>query len=143
MNILVTGGAGYIGSHTAIELLNAGHEIIVLDNFSNASYKCIEKIKEITRRDFITITGDAGCRKTLSAIFVKHAIDIVIHFAGFKSVSESKSEPLKYYQNNVGVTITLLQVMEEYRIKKFIFSSSATVYGEPEIIPIPETAKIG
>ena len=143
MNILVTGGAGYIGSHTAIELLNAGHEIIVLDNFSNASYKCIEKIKEITRRDFITITGDAGCRKTLSAIFEKHAIDIVIHFAGFKSVSESKSEPLKYYQNNVGVTITLLQVMEEYRIKKFIFSSSATVYGEPEIIPIPETAKIG
>ncbi|HGT4791638.1 TPA: UDP-glucose 4-epimerase GalE [Escherichia coli] len=122
---------------------NAGHEIIVLDNFSNASYKCIEKIKEITRRDFITITGDAGCRKTLSAIFEKHAIDIVIHFAGFKSVSESKSEPLKYYQNNVGVTITLLQVMEEYRIKKFIFSSSATVYGEPEIIPIPETAKIG
>ncbi|HEO9576803.1 TPA: SDR family NAD(P)-dependent oxidoreductase, partial [Escherichia coli] len=81
MNILVTGGAGYIGSHTAIELLNAGHEIIVLDNFSNASYKCIEKIKEITRRDFITITGDAGCRKTLSAIFEKHAIDIVIHFA--------------------------------------------------------------
>ena len=143
MNILVTGGAGYIGSHTAIELLNAGHEIIVLDNFSNASYKCIEKIKEITRRDFITITGDAGCRKTLSAIFEKHAIDIVIHFAGFKSVSVSKSEPLKYYQNNVGVTITLLQVMEEYRIKKFIFSSSATVYGEPEIIPIPETAKIG
>lgn len=76
-----------------------------------------KKIKEITRRDFITITGDAGCRKTLSAIFEKHAIDIVIHFAGFKSVSESKSEPLKYYQNNVGVTITLLQVMEEYRIK--------------------------
>ncbi|EBF0276946.1 UDP-glucose 4-epimerase GalE [Salmonella enterica subsp. houtenae] len=143
MRILVTGGAGYIGSHTVVELLSSNHDVIILDNFSNSKYKCIEQIKKITSKNFITLIGDVADKDLLQNIFKENTIDAVIHFAGYKSVSESQSEPLKYYQNNIMATLNLLHVMRENKVHKFIFSSSATVYGEPESLPLSETNKVG
>lgn len=143
MNVLVTGGAGYIGSHTVVELLNTGHSVVILDDFSNASPKCLEKIKKISNKEFLHFVGDVGSESELDTIFTNENIDAVIHFAGFKSVSESQHEPLKYYKNNISATLTLLEKMKEFGVRKFIFSSSATVYGQPKSVPLSENARIG
>ena len=138
MKILVTGGAGYIGSHTCVELLNAGYEVVIVDNFSNSKKAVIEKIEEITNKNVVLYEGDV-CDKTLmDEIFTKEKIDAVIHFAGFKAVGESVKLPLMYYRNNLDSTITLCEVMSKHNVKKLVFSSSATVYGSPKSLPIKE-----
>ncbi|WP_430111639.1 UDP-glucose 4-epimerase GalE [Paenibacillus sp. B1-33] len=138
MAILVTGGAGYIGSHTSIELINAGYDIVVIDNFSNSKPEVIEIISEITNKKFYFYEGDVENRVLLKKIFETHQIEAVIHFAGLKSVSESINDPLGYYSINVGSTLILCEVMREFGVKKLVFSSSATVYGDPQILPISE-----
>ena len=138
MKILVTGGAGYIGSHTSVELLNADYEIVIVDNFSNSSPKTIAAIKEIAKKDFSFYKGNVCNKKVLRTIFKEHKIDAVIHFAGLKAVGESVNEPLKYYHNNLLSTINLCEVMKEFNCQKIVFSSSATVYGKPESLPIKE-----
>lgn len=143
MAILLPGGAGYIGSHTAIELLNEGKEIIILDNFSNSNPKVLESIKKITGKDFKFYELDYLNRKELEKVFEENEIDSVINFAGFKAVGESVSKPIEYYTNNISGALVLLDTMRKYGCKKFIFSSSATVYGEPERIPLTENCKIG
>ena len=138
MKILVTGGTGYIGSHTCVELLDAGYEIVVIDNLSNSKIEVVDKIKEITNKDFKFYEGDCCDKNILTKIFEENEIGAVIHFAGFKAVGESVLKPLKYYRNNLDSTITLLEVMNEFNCKKLVFSSSATVYGKPEKLPIKE-----
>ena len=138
MAILVTGGAGYIGSHTCVELLNAGYEVVVIDNFSNSKRDVIEKIKQITNKDFKFYEGDCCDKDILSKIFYENKIDSVIHFAGYKAVGESVKLPIKYYRNNLDSTLSLLEVMNSYNCKNLVFSSSATVYGKPESLPIKE-----
>jgi len=138
MKILVTGGTGYIGSHTCVELLTAGYDIIVIDNLSNSKIEVVDKIKKITNKDFKFYEGDCCDKQILSKIFEENSIDAVIHFAGFKAVGESCAKPLMYYRNNLDSTLTLLEVMNEYNCKKIVFSSSATVYGKPESLPIRE-----
>ena len=138
MKILVTGGTGFIGSHTCVELLNEGYDIVVIDNLSNSKIEVVDKIKEITNKDFKFYEGDCCDKDVLTKIFKENNIDAVIHFAGYKAVGESVKLPLKYYRNNLDSTITLLEVMSEYSIKKIAFSSSATVYGKPETLPIKE-----
>ena len=141
--ILVTGGAGYIGSHTAVELLNAGYEIVILDNFSNSKPEVLDKIRNITGKDFKFYECDYTSKDALEKIFNENEIDSVINFAGFKAVGESVEKPLEYYTNNVFGALNLLQVMKEHNVKKFVFSSSATVYGDPEVVPITEESKVG
>ena len=143
MSILVTGGAGYIGSHTVIELLNSGRDVIVLDNFSNSKREMLGKIKEIAKKDFKFYELDYLNREKLEKVFEENNIEAVMNFAGYKSVGESVNKPLEYYYNNVSGAIVLLETMKKYNVKKFIFSSSATVYGEPERIPLTEDCKIG
>lgn len=143
MSILVTGGAGYIGSHTVVELLNEGREVVVIDNFSNSKPEVLDKIKEITKKDFKFYEIDYLNRKELEKVFEENEIDAVMNFAGYKAVGESVKEPLKYYENNISGAVVLLETMQKYNVKKFIFSSSATVYGEPETIPITEDCKTG
>lgn len=143
MSILVTGGAGYIGSHTAVELLNEGREVVIIDNFSNSKPKVLDKIKEITKKDFKFYEVDYLNRKELERVFEENNIDAVMNFAGYKAVGESVKKPLEYYENNISGTVVLLETMRKYNVKKFIFSSSATVYGEPETIPITEACKTG
>ena len=143
MKVLVTGGAGFIGSHTAVELLNGEFDIVVLDNFSNSNMKSIENIKKITGKDFKFYEVDYLDREKLENIFEENDIDLVINFAGYKAVGESVQKPLEYYHNNISGALVLLQTMKKYNVKKFIFSSSATVYGDPEQIPITEECKIG
>lgn len=138
MKILVTGGNGYIGSHTCVELLNAGYEIVVIDNLSNSKIEVVDKIKEITNKDFKFYLGDCCDKEILTKIFTENKIDAVIHFAGFKAVGESVLKPLMYYRNNLDSTLTLLEVMKEFGCKKIAFSSSATVYGKPKSLPIKE-----
>ena len=139
MSVLVTGGAGYIGSHTVVELLNEGYEVIVLDNFSNSSPKALENIKKITGKDFKFYEADLLDRSAIKKIFEENTdIDSVIHFAGLKAVGESVQKPLLYYHNNITGTIMLLEVMKKYNCKKIVFSSSATVYGLPKTVPITE-----
>lgn len=138
MAILVTGGAGFIGSHTCIELLNEGYDIIVADNFSNSNVEVIKRVEDISDKEVKLYEIDILDRDELERLFIENTIDIVIHFAGFKSVNESVSEPLKYYYNNVSSTIILLETMKKYGVKKIIFSSSATVYGNPASVPIKE-----
>lgn len=140
MKILVTGGAGYIGSHTVVELLNSGHDVIVIDNFSNSSEVIFEQVSKICGRIPLVIKADIGCYVSMKSIFLSHSIDSVIHFAGLKAVGESAVEPLKYYKENVSGSINLLQVMKEMQVYNFVFSSSATVYGESKILPINEAA---
>ena len=134
--ILVTGGAGYIGSHTCVELLNAGYELVVLDNFSNSKPEVLEKIKKITGKDFKFYECDYTSASALEKVFIENEIGQVINFAGFKAVGESVAKPLEYYTNNVYGALNLLQVMKKYNVKNIVFSSSATVYGDPERIPI-------
>lgn len=138
MSILVTGGAGYIGSHTAVELLDAGENIIILDNFSNSSPEVLDKIKQITKKDFKFYKIDLLDENALDKVFEENNIDEVIHFAGLKAVGESVEKPIEYYNNNITGTLNLLKVMKKYNCKKIVFSSSATVYGNPKTLPIKE-----
>lgn len=138
MAILVTGGAGYIGSHTCIELLNAGYEIVIVDNLSNSKLESLIRVKEITGKDITFYKLDILDREALEKVFDENDIDAVIHFAGLKSVGESSRIPLHYYYNNITGTLTLCEVMKKYDVKKMVFSSSATVYGFPEKFPISE-----
>eukprot|EP00835_Amoeboradix_gromovi_P005566 NODE_535_length_7046_cov_0.230747.p6 type:complete len:155 gc:universal NODE_535_length_7046_cov_0.230747:3115-3579(+) len=140
MAILVTGGAGYIGSHTAIELLNQGFEVIIIDNLSNSSKKAIFAIEEISGKRVKFYQYDLLNKKEVTQVFTDNAIDAVVHFGGFKAVGESVFKPLEYYQNNLNSTMVLLEVMRQFNCIKIVFSSSATVYGDPtdEFIPIPE-----
>lgn len=138
MKILITGGAGYIGSHTCVELLNNNYELVIIDNFSNSKKDVLDKIKEITNKDFKFYEGDCCNEETLDKIFKENKIDAVIHFAGYKAVGESVQKPLKYYENNLESTISLLKTMDKYNCKKLVFSSSATVYGKPKSLPIKE-----
>ncbi|WLR49131.1 UDP-glucose 4-epimerase GalE [Halobacillus litoralis] len=140
MTVLVTGGAGYIGSHTCVELLNAGHEIVVIDNFSNSHPEALRRVKEITGKTFHTYHVDLLDKEGLERIFLEYEITSVVHFAGLKAVGESVSEPLWYYRNNVIGTIVLCEVMKRNNVKNLVFSSSATVYGEPETVPISESS---
>ena len=143
MSILVTGGAGYIGSHTCVELLNAGYDIIVLDNFYNSNREVLKRIKEITGKDFKFYEADVRDRKALDEIFAKESIDAVIHFAALKAVGESCRIPLEYYETNVGGTVTLCQAMRDAGCKKIVFSSSSTVYGMNNPVPFVETMPTG
>lgn len=143
MAILVTGGAGYIGSHTCVQLLEAGYEIVILDNFSNSKPVVIKRIKEITGRNFDTVTGDILDRRLLDNIFTTYRIDSVIHFAGLKSVPESVGIPLNYFHNNVSGSINLFESMKEHGVRNIVFSSSATVYGTTDKMPITEEAPLG
>jgi len=143
MTVLITGGAGYIGSHTAVELLEAGYDIVIVDNFSNSHPEAIERIREITGRDFAFYEIDLLDKAGLEAVFARHSIEAVIHFAGLKAVGESVREPLRYYHINLLTTITLCEVMNQYNVFRMVFSSSATVYGNPERVPISEEAVVG
>lgn len=143
MAILLPGGAGYIGSHTAIELLEEGKEIVIIDNFSNSNPKVLEAIRKITKRDFKFYEIDYRDREKLEKVFQENKIEAVINFAGFKAVGESVEKPIEYYSNNISGALVLLDTMRKYGCKKFIFSSSATVYGEPEKIPLTETCRTG
>ena len=143
MKILVTGGAGYIGSHTCVELLEAGHEVVIVDNLYNASPKAVERIAELSGRKPGFVQADICDRAALEAVFSAHRFDAVIHFAGYKAVGESVSKPIEYYTNNIGGTLTLTDVMRAHGVKKIIFSSSATVYGDPAFVPITEDCPKG
>jgi UDP-glucose 4-epimerase len=143
MKILVTGGAGYIGSHTCVELLNDGHETVVIDNFVNSSAESVRRVEKITGKKVSLYEGDVRDRKLLDKIFTEHKIDWVIHFAGLKAVGESCAKPIEYYDNNLNGTLTLLDAMRSHGCKKIVFSSSATVYGTPEKLPLDENSKTG
>ena len=138
MKVLLTGSCGYIGSHTLVELLDRGYEVVGIDNFSNSKREVIDNIKKITGKDFVFYEGDVCDKTILEKIFNENKIDIVIHFAGYKAVGESTLKPLMYYRNNIDSTLSLLEVMDEYNCHNFIFSSSATVYGKPHTLPIKE-----
>ncbi len=143
MTILVTGGAGFIGSHTCVELLNAGYDIVIVDNLYNSSEKSLDRVKELTGKDFTFYPYDIRDKENMRKIFENHKIDACIHFAGLKAVGESCREPLMYYDNNIGGTLALCEVMAEYGCKKIVFSSSATVYGNNNISPLREDMKTG
>lgn len=143
MAILVTGGAGYIGTHTCVELLDAGHEVVVIDNLYNSSEKALDRVKEITGKDIKFYEGDIRDSEILDKIFTENNIDSVMHLAGLKAVGESVSIPLEYYDNNIHGTVNLCKVMDKHGVKNIIFSSSATVYGDPAEIPIKETTPKG
>ncbi len=136
--ILVTGGAGYIGSHTAVELLSAGKEIVIVDNFSNSKPEALDNIKKITGKDFPFYEADLRDKEAVLRIFEENDIECVIHFAGLKAVGESVEKPMEYYDNNLVSTLVLCEVMAEKNVKKLVFSSSATVYGDPHTVPICE-----
>ncbi len=143
MAILVTGGAGYIGSHTCVELLNAGYDVVVLDNLSNASEKALDRVKELTGKDLTFYKGDILDREILGRIFAEQKIDSCIHFAGLKAVGESVQKPWEYYNNNISGTLTLVDEMRRHGCKNIIFSSSSTVYGTPEKVPVTEETPRG
>ena len=143
MAVLLPGGAGYIGSHTAVELLNSGKEIVIIDNFSNSKAEVLEKIKKITGKDFKFYEMDYRDKEKLEKVFTENDIEAVLNFAGYKAVGESVQKPIEYYDNNINGALALLEVMKKHNVKKFIFSSSATVYGDPEVIPITEECKTG
>ena len=138
MKILVTGGAGYIGSHTCVELISAGHEVVIADNLCNSKFSVLARIQEISGQSLSFAQVDIRNRSALEVVFSKHRIDAVIHFAGLKAVGESVAEPQRYYDNNVNGSLVLFQVMAKYGVKKLVFSSSATVYGDPASVPILE-----
>ncbi|KAB7673246.1 UDP-glucose 4-epimerase GalE [Plesiomonas shigelloides] len=138
MAILVTGGAGYIGSHTVLELLNSGNDVVVIDNLCNSSRESLRRVEALTGRSVTFYEADVCDRSALQTIFAQHAIDAVIHFAGLKAVGESTQIPLKYYQNNIAATLVLCEEMERAGVFRLVFSSSATVYGDPHTVPIQE-----
>ena len=143
MSILVTGGTGYIGSHTVVELLNYGKDVIIIDNLSNSEINVLDAIKELTNKSPKFYEINYLDKEKLRKIFKENNIEMVINFAGFKAVGESVAKPLMYYHNNIGGAVNVLEVMQEFGVKNFIFSSSATVYGNPEIVPITEECKVG
>ena len=138
MKVLVTGGTGFIGSHTVVELLNQNYEVVVIDDFSNSKPDVVDKIKEITNKDFSFYEGNVCDKTLLEKIFNDNKIDAVIHFAGYKAVGESVQKPLMYYRNNIDSTLALCEIMDKYNCKNLVFSSSATVYGNPASLPIKE-----
>lgn len=143
MKILVTGGCGYIGSHTVCLLLEQGYDVVIIDNLSNSKREVVEKIEKITGKRVKFYEGDVCDKGILSKIFKDEKIDSVIHFAGLKAVGESVKKPLMYYRNNIDSTLSLCEVMNEFGVKNIIFSSSATVYGEPSELPLKETSRVG
>lgn len=143
MNILVTGGAGYIGSHTIIELLNSGHKVVVADNLSNSSEESLRRVEKIANVVIPFYKIDVRDNDALDKVFSENNFDAVIHFAGLKSVGQSVSHPIEYYDNNISSTLTLLNIMKKYNVKKMVFSSSATVYGTPSELPLSETSRVG
>lgn len=143
MAVLVTGGAGYIGSHTVVELLNNGYDVVIVDNLSNSKIEVLNRIQKITGKLPTFYQVDCCDKKAFEEVFKKEKIEDVIHFAGLKAVGESVKIPLKYYRNNINSTIVLVELMEQYGVKNLVFSSSATVYGTPEIVPIKEDAPTG
>ncbi len=143
MNVLVAGGAGFIGSHTAVELLEAGYDVVIADNFSNSKPEVLDKIRKITGKDFRFYEVDLQNKEATETIFKENQIDAVIHFAGFKAVGESVSKPMEYYHNNLLSTLVLCELMKKYDCKRMIFSSSATVYGDPKKVPITEDSEVG
>ena len=143
MNVLLAGGAGYIGSHTAVQLLKAGHEVVIADDFSNSSPEAIRRVEELSGKKVVSYEADVKDKEKVRQIFKENDIDCVIHFAGLKAVGESVRLPLKYYRNNIDTTLTLLECMEEAGCTRFVFSSSATVYGEENDPPYVETMKRG
>ncbi|MFP5419376.1 MAG: UDP-glucose 4-epimerase GalE [Gammaproteobacteria bacterium] len=138
MNVLLTGGAGYIGTHTAVECLAAGHEVIVYDNLSNSSPRALDRVAQIAGKPVMFVQGDIRDRDALKQLFASHAIDAVVHFAGLKAVGESVDKPLLYYDNNIAGSIVLFEEMAAAGVRSVVFSSSATVYGDPETVPITE-----
>ena len=130
MNILLAGGAGYIGSHTAVELIEAGHDVVIVDNYCNSSPEAVKRIEEITGKGVISYKADVKDKEAMNSIFADNKIDCVIHFAGLKAVGESVKKPVEYYRNNIDTTLTLLECMKLAGVHQFVFSSSATVYGE-------------
>jgi UDP-glucose 4-epimerase len=140
--ILVTGGAGYIGSHTVVELLNAGHQVLIVDNLCNSSIAVLERIEKLANPNFRFVQADVRDGAALDRLFAEQPIDGVIHFAGLKAVGESVSQPLRYFDNNVGSTLALLQAMDRAGVRRIVFSSSATVYGDPEQVPITESSRL-
>ncbi|PUE48308.1 UDP-glucose 4-epimerase GalE [Limnohabitans sp. 2KL-51] len=140
--ILVTGGAGYIGSHTAVELLNAGHQVVIVDNLCNSSAKVLDRIEALAGKNFNFVQADVRDSAAIDRIFAEHRIDGVIHFAGLKAVGESVAQPLRYFDNNVGSTLALLHAMDRANVRRIVFSSSATVYGDPEQVPITEDSRL-
>ena len=143
MNVLLTGGAGYIGTHTAVALVEAGHQIVIYDNLCNSSLTAIKNLEDVLKRKIAFVEGDIRDSILVSQTLKQYSIDAVIHFAGLKAVGESVAEPLKYYENNVGGTLSLLSAMQELGIKNLVFSSSATVYGDPQYLPIDEIHPLG
>ena len=143
MNVLLAGGAGYIGSHTCVELIEAGHSVVVVDNFSNSCPEAIKRVEKITGADIPLYEADVCDAAAVEKIFSENKIDAVIHFAGLKAVGESCEKPLLYYRNNIDSPLTLLETMQKYKVNNFIFSSSATVYGTPKIVPLVETMPTG
>ena len=143
MKVLVTGGTGYIGSHTVVELLNNNYEVVIVDNLCNSKSDVIDKIKSITNKDVKFYEIDLRDKVKLDKVFKDEGIAAVIHFAGLKAVGESVAKPLEYYDNNLISTLVLLEVMKENNVKNIVFSSSATVYGDPEVLPIVEDSKVG
>ncbi|ASJ97291.1 MULTISPECIES: UDP-glucose 4-epimerase GalE [Shewanella] len=143
MTILVTGGAGYIGSHTVVELLNDDQQVVIIDNLSNSSVEALKRVEQITGKGFTFYQGDVLNKAFLQKVFTDHNIDSVIHFAGLKAVGESVAQPLRYYENNVTGTLVLCEVMAEFNVKNLVFSSSATVYGDPASLPITEDFPTG
>ena len=138
MSILVTGGAGYIGSHTCVELIEAGYDVIVVDNLCNSSEESLKRVEKITGKEVLFYRVDIADREKMSQIFNENEIDSVIHFAGLKAVGESCEKPLEYFTNNISGTLVMLDVMRKHGVKNIVFSSSATVYGNPETVPITE-----
>ncbi len=139
MTILCTGGAGYIGSHTCVELLNAGHEVVIVDNLYNSNVHVLERIEEITGKKVRFYEADVTDAAAVAPIFEDNKIDAIIHFAAYKAVGESVAKPVEYYRNNLDCTLTMLEAMKKYDVRRFIFSSSATVYGIPDHMPLDET----
>ncbi len=140
--ILITGGAGYIGSHTAVELMNAGHEVVIVDNLCNSSIQVLDRLHQLCGPKFVFVQADVRDGAALGRLFVEHDIEGVIHFAGLKAVGESVAQPLRYFDNNVGSTLALLQAMDRAGVRRIVFSSSATVYGDPDSVPISESARL-
>ena len=138
MKILVTGGTGFIGSHTCVELLDSGYDVVIIDNLSNSKKDVVDRIQDLTNKRVVFYEGDVCDKKLLEKIFKAHKIDAVIHFAGFKAVGESVAKPLMYYRNNLDSTLSLLEVMNDFDCKRLVFSSSSTVYGKPKSLPINE-----
>ncbi len=143
MNVLLAGGAGYIGTHTCVELINSGHDVIIADNYSNSCPMAVQRVEEITGKKIPLYEADVCDTTAVEKIFSENKIDAVIHFAGLKAVGESCAKPVEYYRNNIDSTLTLLEAMKKHKVNNFIFSSSATVYGTPKVVPLVETMPTG